>query len=122
MIEPRAVRNFDVVLVLLAVALVAYGGLLLYSASLNAYPTISMGHPLTKHVIFAFVGMAGVLSETGLSGHHGTSVQFICSDLPRACGVDYPSCGSSAANLRRGAYAIRPRNLPRSNRSKHHAA
>ena len=48
MIEPRALRNFDLVLVLLAVALVAYGGLLLYSASLSAYPTITMDHPLTK--------------------------------------------------------------------------
>jgi len=61
-IEPRAVRNFDVVLVLLAIALVAYGGLLLYSASLSAYPTISMDHPLTKQMIFAFFGVCGMIA------------------------------------------------------------
>ncbi|HEY5639780.1 MAG TPA: rod shape-determining protein RodA [Dehalococcoidia bacterium] len=64
MIEARAIRNFDVVLVLLAVALVAYGGLLLYSASLSAYPTISMGHPLTKQIIFAFLGIGGMIAVT----------------------------------------------------------
>jgi rod shape determining protein RodA len=56
-IEPRAARNFDIVLVLLAATLVAYGALLLYSASLNAYPSITLGHPLTKQVVFAFVGL-----------------------------------------------------------------
>ncbi len=61
MIEPRALRNFDLVLVLLAVALVAYGGLLLYSASLNAYPTITMDHPLTKQMIFALLGVVGMI-------------------------------------------------------------
>ncbi len=61
MIERRAMRNFDVVLVLLAVALVAYGGLLLYSASLNAYPTITMDHPLTKQMIFAVLGVSGMI-------------------------------------------------------------
>ena len=61
MIERRAMRNFDVVLVLLAVALVAYGGLLLYSASLNAYPTITMDHPLTKQMIFAVLGVGGMI-------------------------------------------------------------
>jgi rod shape determining protein RodA len=61
-IEPRAVRNFDLVLVLLAVALVAYGGLLLYSASLSAYPTMSMDHPLTKQMIFAFLGVGGMIA------------------------------------------------------------
>lgn len=62
MIEPRAVRNFDLVLVLLAGALVAYGGLLLYSASLSAYPTITMDHPLTKQMIFAFLGVGGMIA------------------------------------------------------------
>jgi rod shape determining protein RodA len=62
MIERRAVRNFDIVLVLLAAALVAYGGLLLYSASLNAYPTISLSHPLTKQLIFAFLGVCCMIA------------------------------------------------------------
>jgi rod shape determining protein RodA len=61
-IEPRAVRNFDAVLVLLALALVAYGGLLLYSASLSAYPTVSMGHPLAKQMIFAVLGAGGMIA------------------------------------------------------------
>ena len=62
MIEPRAVRNFDLILVLLAVALVAYGGLLLYSASLSAYPTITLDHPLTKQMIFALLGVGGMIA------------------------------------------------------------
>ena len=62
MIARRAMRNFDVVLILLAVALVAYGGLLLYSASLSAYPTITMDHPLTKQMIFALLGVGGMIA------------------------------------------------------------
>jgi len=61
-IEARAVRNFDVVLVLLVAALVTYGALLLYSASLNAYPSISLGHPLTKQLIFAFLGACAMIA------------------------------------------------------------
>ena len=61
MIEPRALRHFDPLIVLLAAALVAYGGVLIYSASLNAYPDgVTLGHPLTKQIIFAVLG-AGIL-------------------------------------------------------------
>ena len=63
MIANRGVRHFDPVLVLIACVLVAYGGLLIYSASLNGHPTVGAGHPLVKQVVFAVLGlcaMAGI--------------------------------------------------------------
>lgn len=63
MIDRRAVRHFDVLLLLLAGALVAYGAVLIYSASLNAYPEgLSLGHPVLKQVIFAFLGLGVALA------------------------------------------------------------
>jgi len=59
-IDARAVRHFDPLLVLLATALVMLGALLIYSASLNDYPSLSAGHPLVKQLVFAFLGL-GVL-------------------------------------------------------------
>jgi rod shape determining protein RodA len=57
MIDRRAVRHFDLPLMLLAAALVAYGAVLIYSASLNAYPDLTLGHPVVKQVLFAVIGM-----------------------------------------------------------------
>ena len=58
MIDQRALRHFDVILLLLAAALVAYGSVLIYSASLSAYPDgMTPGHPLVKQVIFAVLGL-----------------------------------------------------------------
>ena len=58
MIDQRALRHFDLVLVILAVALVAYGAVLIYSASLSAYPEgITPGHPVVKQVVFAILGL-----------------------------------------------------------------
>lgn len=58
MIDRRQVRHFDFVMLLLAVALVVYGGVLIYSASLNSHPHgLTLGHPLTKQVIFAMLGV-----------------------------------------------------------------
>lgn len=63
MIDRRALRHFDVLLLLLAAALVAYGGLLIYSAHLSVYPEgISLNHPLTKQIAFAVAGMALALA------------------------------------------------------------
>jgi rod shape determining protein RodA len=57
-IDQRGLRHFDFVLLLLAAALVAYGSVLIYSASLNAYPDgLTPGHPLVKQVLFAGLGM-----------------------------------------------------------------
>ena len=60
--ERRAVRHFDYGLLLLAAALVAYGGLLIYSASLTAYPDGIGGldHPLVKQVLFAVLGLGAM--------------------------------------------------------------
>lgn len=63
MIDRRAVRHFDVLLMLLALALVAYGAVLIYSASLNAYPEgLTPGHPVVKQVLFAGLGVAGAIA------------------------------------------------------------
>lgn len=54
----RSISHFDFALLALAAALVAYGGLLIYSASLNAYPDgITFDHPLTKQLLFAVFGV-----------------------------------------------------------------
>ena len=61
--ERRLIRHFDVPLLLLAAALVSYGALLLYSASLNSYPDgiSSLEHPLVKQTAFAVAGL-GVMA------------------------------------------------------------
>lgn len=56
--ERRLVRHFDWLLLALAVALVAYGAILIYSASLNAYSGLSLSHPMTKQIVFALLGLA----------------------------------------------------------------
>lgn len=60
MIDPRAVRHFDPLLIIIAAALVAYGGLLIYSASLSVYPSLSPGHPLVKQLVFACLGVGAM--------------------------------------------------------------
>jgi rod shape determining protein RodA len=60
MIERRALRHFDPLLVLIAAALVAYGALLIYSASLNDVGGVSASHPLVKQLAFAFFGLVAM--------------------------------------------------------------
>lgn len=58
MIDQRGLRHFDFVLLLLAAALVTYGAVLIYSASLSAYPDgVTLGHPMVKQILFAGVGL-----------------------------------------------------------------
>lgn len=59
--ERRAVRNFDFVMVAIALALVAYGAVLIYSASLSAYPHVDFSHPMVKQLVFAVLGI-GVMT------------------------------------------------------------
>lgn len=57
-------REFDFVLALAAMALTAYGALLIYSGSLTQYgePAIgALGHPVTRQLIFAAFGLAMML-------------------------------------------------------------
>lgn len=62
MISARNVRHFDFVLVALAIALVVFGGVLIYSATLSSYPEgVSFGHPLFKQIVFACLGV-GVMA------------------------------------------------------------
>jgi rod shape determining protein RodA len=58
-IERRIARHFDFALLVLAAALVAYGSLLLYSASHNAYPDgiSGLSHPVAKQALFAIFGL-----------------------------------------------------------------
>jgi rod shape determining protein RodA len=58
----RAVRHFDYALLLLTGALVAYGALLIYSASLTAYPEgiVGLNHPVAKQALFALFGLAAM--------------------------------------------------------------
>jgi len=60
MIDPRSVRHFDPILLLLAGLLVAYGLMLIYSASLSAYPSLSPGHPMVKQMVFACLGLGAL--------------------------------------------------------------
>jgi rod shape determining protein RodA len=63
MIDPRAVRHFDPLLVIIAAALVAYGALLLYSATHSAYPHgMNLDHPLVKQIAFAFLGVMAMVA------------------------------------------------------------
>jgi rod shape determining protein RodA len=58
MVYRRAARHFDYLLLLFAGGLVAFGGLLIYSAHLSTYPEgVTLGHPLTKQLIFAGLGV-----------------------------------------------------------------
>jgi len=79
MIDWRNARHFDFLLIALAVALVAYGGLLIYSANLSVYPDgVGLDHPLTKQIIFAALGLGVAAAMTW---------------------VDYRAFGQSAAPL-----------------------
>ncbi len=57
--QRHAFRHFDYGLLLLAGVLVAYGGLLIYSASLTAYPDgiAGLNHPVVKQALFAAFGL-----------------------------------------------------------------
>ena len=58
MIDSRAARHFDFLLLLFATALVAYGALLIYSAQLSEHPGgVNLAHPLTKQLMFAIFGL-----------------------------------------------------------------
>jgi rod shape determining protein RodA len=59
-IERRALRHFDPILLLIAAALVGYGALLIYSASLSDTGGISAGHPLVKQLTFAVLGVCAM--------------------------------------------------------------
>jgi rod shape determining protein RodA len=57
-------REFDVLLLLAAVLLTAYGALLIYSGSLTTYgaPGQALSHPVTRQVAFAVLGLGAMLT------------------------------------------------------------
>ena len=52
-------RYFDIWMLLTTLALVAYGALLIYSASLNSHPAgiDSLSHPVAKQVAYIILGL-----------------------------------------------------------------
>src|SRR5882672_10651263 len=63
MIDSRAARHFDFLLVLFAACLVVFGGLLIYSAQLSEHPGgVNLAHPLTKQLVFAAFGLCLVFA------------------------------------------------------------
>jgi rod shape determining protein RodA len=59
MIQWRTVRHFDPWMVLLGMALAGFGALLIYSASLPAFPEGIQGlsHPTVRHLVFLALGV-----------------------------------------------------------------
>jgi rod shape determining protein RodA len=60
-------REFDPLLLLAAIGLVAYGGLLIYSGSLNNYgePSLdTLSHPVVRQVIFAVLGLGAMVAAS----------------------------------------------------------
>lgn len=58
MMDLRTIRHFDPLLVIPALALVAYGLVLIYSASHAVYPEgVEPGHPAVKQFTFAIIGV-----------------------------------------------------------------
>ena len=57
-------REFDIILLLAAMGLTAYGALLIYSGSLTQYGSsvTALSHPMTRQVIFAAGGLAAMLA------------------------------------------------------------
>jgi rod shape determining protein RodA len=63
MVYRRVARHFDYLLLLFAGGLVAFGGVLIYSAHLSAYPEgVTLTHPLAKQLIFATLGVCFALA------------------------------------------------------------
>ena len=56
-------REFDYLLLLAAVALTAYGALLIYSGSLATYgsPSAALSHPVSRQLAFAMVGLVAMV-------------------------------------------------------------
>jgi len=67
----RRLRNFDFILFLASLALVAYGVVLIYSGSLPSYESTgaALSHPVTRQIAFAVVGIVIMLLLTRTDYH-----------------------------------------------------
>ncbi len=67
----RRLRNFDFVLFLASLALVAYGLVLIYSGSLPSYESAgaALSQPVTRQIVFAAVGVVIMLALTRTDYH-----------------------------------------------------
>ncbi len=56
-------REFDYILAAAAIALTAYGALLIYSGSLTSYgsPQAALSHPVSRQIAFAAIGLVAML-------------------------------------------------------------
>ena len=57
-------REFDYILLAAAIALTAYGALLIYSGSLTSYgsPQAALSHPVSRQIAFAAIGLVAMLT------------------------------------------------------------
>src|SRR4030042_1740874 len=67
----RRLRNFDFMLFLASLALVAYGVILIHSGSLPSYESAgaALSHPVTRQIVFAAVGVVIMLLLTRADYH-----------------------------------------------------
>lgn len=79
----RGWDRFDYLLTLTAIALVGIGLVLIYSGSLSFYdgPLTSFSSPVFKQVIFACVGIAGMLVVSKLDYHYLTHYAWVLYGL-----------------------------------------
>ena len=60
----RTLRQYDFVILIVALGLVGYGAVLLYSASLTTYPEGigGLNHPVVRHILFGGLGLVLAMS------------------------------------------------------------
>jgi len=80
----RRLRNFDFILFLASLALVAYGVVLIYSGSLPSYESAaaSLSHPVGRQIAFAVVGVVIMLLLTRMDYHllgYGAPVLYMAA-------------------------------------------
>lgn len=64
MIRTRSLRHYDYLLLVACAALIAYGAVLIYSASLPKYETAGIhgfGHPVVRQLVFATIGAGAMV-------------------------------------------------------------
>jgi rod shape determining protein RodA len=67
-LNTRNWRSFDLVMVLVAIALVVYGLALIYSGSMSTYGSSAeiLGHPIARQVTFAILGLLAMIGVARL--------------------------------------------------------
>jgi len=105
----RGWDRFDYLLMLAALALVGFGLVLIYSASLQEYegPVASYANPVTKQVIFAFIGVIAMVVVSKIDYHYLTHYSWLFYALGLVSLVAIFLIGDSAFGSRRW-FAVGP--------------